>query len=52
MNDKNVILISSMLTNPMTGMHTVWTWYSDGSMDERQVPLSAPVVLTNIKWVS
>jgi hypothetical protein len=36
---KYPIMEMRMLTNAWTGIYTVWTWYSDGTMEEHRAPL-------------
>ena len=36
---KRIVAQANMLTNIRTGMHTVWTWFDDGTCEEREAPL-------------
>lgn len=45
MNSKYPIFVGHMLTNTRTGEHTVWTYYSDGTMEETKAYLSPALLL-------
>lgn len=41
---KKVIMVCHMLTDPKLGIHTVWTYYDDGSVETHQAPMGAILV--------
>lgn len=48
--EKTIVAIGEMLTNPYKGIYTQTIWYSDGTIETREVP-KGPLIMPNfIDW--